>query len=56
MASDHRYHINEPIKLGWKCPKCGSIYSPDVSECPKCAPPKNEDVNKPKTELLLEDR
>lgn len=21
---------------GWQCPICGSVYSPFISECPKC--------------------
>jgi uncharacterized OB-fold protein len=45
---------NSPIKLGWKCPTCQSVYSPEVKECPKCSPPKTESVNTPKQQLLLE--
>lgn len=26
----------EEIKLGWKCPQCGKVYSPFVSECKHC--------------------
>ena len=45
---------NSPIKLGWKCPTCQTVYSPDVLECPKCIPPKNEGTTSPPQKLLLE--
>lgn len=25
--------------LGWVCPKCGSVYGPNVSQCWRCNPP-----------------
>lgn len=25
-------------KCGWVCPKCGSVYAPYVTECPRCSP------------------
>lgn len=25
----------DPYK-GWTCPKCGSVYSPNVAECKRC--------------------
>jgi uncharacterized OB-fold protein len=45
---------NSPIKLGWKCPTCETIYSPEVKECPKCIPPKNESTDPNQPKLLLE--
>lgn len=26
-------------RYGWICPKCGSVYSPTTSCCPKCTKP-----------------
>lgn len=26
-------------QYGWVCPKCGSVYSPTTSCCPRCAKP-----------------
>jgi uncharacterized OB-fold protein len=27
------------VKEGWRCPKCGNIYAPNVSECKACNKP-----------------
>jgi len=27
---------NQTQRQGWTCPICGTVYSPDVKECPKC--------------------
>lgn len=29
-----------PQRLGWKCPICGAVYSPDILSCYKCTSPK----------------
>jgi len=23
-------------RLGWVCPLCGAVYSPDITKCPHC--------------------
>ena len=23
--------------IGWECPKCGTVYSPEVTSCAKCS-------------------
>ena len=30
-------------KIGWKCPICQKIYSPDVKECSKCSKKEQEE-------------
>ena len=30
---------------GWICPKCGSVYGPNVSECIRCNHPINKEVS-----------
>jgi len=27
-----------PLQFGWQCPRCGSVYSPTVTECWRCSP------------------
>lgn len=27
---------NKQNNTGWICPKCGRVYSPNTTECPKC--------------------
>lgn len=27
------------LQYGWVCPKCGSVYGPNVSSCWHCTPP-----------------
>ena len=29
---------------GWVCPKCGSVYGPNASECIRCNPPMKLEV------------
>ena len=29
--------VNNPVvPLGWKCPECGKVYAPFVTECTQC--------------------
>ena len=28
--------MSDRQRQGWTCPICGTVYSPDVKECPKC--------------------
>ena len=28
-----RLRVPEPIRMGWKCPECGRIHSPDTLTC-----------------------
>ena len=28
--------INNLVSLGWQCPKCHKIYSPEIKECEGC--------------------
>ena len=32
-------HFTPYYQYGWVCPKCGSVYSPTTSCCPRCAKP-----------------
>ncbi len=34
-------HSNKSNMVGWECGKCGSVYSPFVTECPTC---KNSNI------------
>lgn len=38
---------------GWKCPECGTIWAPSVSECPRCKP-KEEPLRKTNQQLAEE--
>ena len=36
---------NKFYQQGWVCPKCGGVYNPSQSYCPRCTPPMRLDVN-----------
>lgn len=41
VPGQYQYWITAPktqsiTRLGWECPKCNHVYSPDVSECLHC--------------------
>lgn len=41
--------------VGWECPVCHSVWSPEVKKCPKCSPvEQNEEKKEQQLELLLE--
>lgn len=44
LLSSNRTPPNKPEKehyysYGWVCPKCGSVYGPQVSTCWRCSAP-----------------
>jgi hypothetical protein len=41
------------VNEGWKCPECGTIWAPSVSECPRCKP-KEEPLRKTNQQLAEE--
>jgi len=30
------YYYSAPMRMGWVCPKCGCVYSPDWTYCTRC--------------------
>lgn len=42
-CNENKYNLNEDLEnlyvfnnLGWVCPKCGKVFSPDIYECKYC--------------------
>ena len=33
---DVRFDFNRAPAEGWRCPRCGSVYAPQVYECRRC--------------------
>ena len=40
-------------QIGWKCPKCGTVYSPSVTYCKKCTKIEKSSDIKP-MKILME--
>jgi len=36
LSYKRRLTMSDRQRQGWTCPICGTVYSPDVKECPKC--------------------
>lgn len=39
ISCQNKNSLHSHILPGWMCPKCGSIYGPNQTECIRCNPP-----------------
>lgn len=47
MASIAGGYIPNKNSTGWSCPRCNTVYSPDVKVCEKCSKVESSDLGGP---------